>query len=102
MSQLFIIELNYTVPLEQIDAHMGEHMRFLKKYYAKNIFLASGRKVPRTGGIILALGSDLKTIEQIISEDPFFNKKLAQFKITEFQASQTHPTMKILLDGLGS
>lgn len=86
----------------QIDEHMAPHVRFLKKYYAKNIFLASGRKVPRTGGVILALGSSLKEIEQIMAEDPFCKNKLARVTITEFQTSQTHPTMKVLLDGLSS
>lgn len=52
---MFIINLNYIVPLEKIDAHMTEHVKFLQKYYKLNKFVASGRKVPRTGGIILAL-----------------------------------------------
>src|SRR5690606_37548546 len=52
---MFIIDLNYVVPLDQLDAHMAEHVKFLRKYYKMDVFVASGRKVPRTGGIILAL-----------------------------------------------
>jgi uncharacterized protein YciI len=94
---MFIIDLNYIVPLEKLDGHMTEHVKFLKKYYDKNIFVTSGRKVPRTGGIILALANSKEEIESILKEDPFHAHKLAEFKITEFQTSQYHPDMKKVL-----
>ena len=53
---MFVIELVYKAPLADIDAHMPAHVRFLKKYYASGHFLVSGRKIPREGGIILAVG----------------------------------------------
>lgn len=94
---MFIINLNYIVPLEKLDAHMTDHVKFLQKYYKKNVFVASGRKVPRTGGIILALAGSKEEVEQIISEDPFYIHKLAEFTITEFLTSQYHPELKKLL-----
>lgn len=94
---MFVIDLHYIVPLEKLDAHMTEHVKFLKKYYDKNVFVASGRKVPRTGGIILALADSKEEIESIIKEDPFYSLKLADFKVTEFLTSQTHPDFKKLL-----
>jgi uncharacterized protein YciI len=94
---MFVIDLQYIVPLEKLDAHMTEHVKFLKKYYDKNVFVASGRKVPRTGGIILALADSKDAIETIIKEDPFYSLKLAEFKVTEFLTSQSHPDMKKLL-----
>jgi len=53
---MFVIELTYKADLADIDAHMAAHVRFLKKYYAAGNFLVSGRKIPRDGGIILAVG----------------------------------------------
>lgn len=94
---MFVIDLTYIVPLEKLDAHMTEHVKFLKKYYDKNIFVASGRKVPRTGGIILALAESKEEVEKIIQEDPFYSLKLAEFTITEFLTSQYHPDMKKIL-----
>ena len=94
---MFIIDPNYIVPLEQLDKHMTEHVKFLNKYYKQNVFVASGRKVPRTGGIILALADSKEEVEEIMSEDPFAVLKLAEFKITEFQTSQYHPELKKLL-----
>lgn len=94
---MFIINLTYIVPLEKLDAHMTDHVKFLQKYYNQNVFVASGRKVPRTGGIILALAKSKETIEQILTEDPFYIHKLAEFTITEFLTSQYHPDLKKLL-----
>ena len=94
---MFIINLNYIVPLEDLDRHMADHVKFLKKYYQRNVFVASGRKVPRTGGIILALADSHEAIEKIISEDPFYVHRLAEFTVTEFLTSQYHPDLKSLL-----
>src|SRR5687768_7572756 len=96
---MFIINLNYIVPLEQLDAHMADHVKFLRTYYKKNVFVASGRKVPRTGGIILALAQSKEEVEQIIREDPFYIHKLAEFSVTEFLTSQYHPELKKFLTG---
>jgi uncharacterized protein YciI len=94
---MFIVDLNYIVPLETLDAHMKEHVVFLKKYYKKNVFVASGRKVPRTGGVILALAESKDALLEILKEDPFYSRKLADFTITEFLTSQYHPELKKLL-----
>jgi len=85
---MFVIELIYKADLSEIDAHMRAHVRFLKKYYAAGNFLVSGRKIPRDGGIILAVGKDRAEIERIIREDPFHQHGLADFRIIEFRASQ--------------
>src|SRR4030095_10828873 len=85
---MFVIELTYKVDLAEIDAHMAAHMVFLKKYYASGNFLVSGRKIPRAGGIILAVGDSRRQIEAIVTEDPFYLHGLADFRIVEFRASQ--------------
>ena len=94
---MFVVNLNYIASLEQIDANMGDHMKFLRKYYKLNAFVASGRKVPRTGGIILVLAKSKDEVESIINEDPFIKNKLAEYKITEFNTSQVHPDLKTLI-----
>ena len=85
---MFVIELVYKADLDEIDAHMAAHVAFLKKYYAAGNFLVSGRKVPRDGGIILAVGKNRRQIEAIVEEDPFRTHGLADFRIVEFRASQ--------------
>jgi uncharacterized protein YciI len=85
---MFVIELIYKADLAKIDAAMGAHVKFLKKYYAAGNFLISGRKIPRDGGIILAVGGSREQIQAIIEEDPFYTRGLADVRIIEFRASQ--------------
>jgi uncharacterized protein YciI len=85
---MFIVELMYKAGLAQIDAAMPAHVKYLKKYYAAGNFLVSGRKIPRDGGIIVAVGGSREEIEAIAREDPFCARGLADFRIIEFRASQ--------------
>jgi uncharacterized protein YciI len=85
---MFVIELSYKADLSEIDTHMKAHVAFLKKHYAAGTFLISGRKIPRDGGIILALGKDKQQIQAVIEQDPFHQHGLADFRIIEFRASQ--------------
>ena len=85
---MFVIELVYKTELTKIDAHMAAHVKFLKKYYASGHFIMSGRKIPREGGIILAVAKSREEIDRIVSEDPFHTHGLAECRIIEFRASQ--------------
>lgn len=91
---MFIINLNYIAPLEKIDACMKEHMAFLNTCYREGLFIVSGRKIPRTGGIILAQGSSREALEALMRNDPFVAHGLAEFDVIEFQASQSHPDFR--------
>jgi uncharacterized protein YciI len=94
---MFVIELLYKAALSEIDANMRAHMMFLKKHYAAKRFLLSGRKVPREGGIILAVAESREEIEAIVKEDPFVARGLADFRIIEFRESQRAASIDALL-----
>lgn len=81
---MFIIDLTYIRPLEEVELHLEEHREFLRKFYEANIFIASGRKNPRTGGVILCLASSADQVNNIIRQDPFHQHQVAEYKITEF------------------
>ncbi|HEX2340806.1 MAG TPA: YciI family protein [Vicinamibacterales bacterium] len=72
----------------------------MKKYYASGNFLVSGRKIPRDGGIILAVGKSRAQIQAIVESDPFVARGLADFRIIEFRASQrAGDIQKLLIKG---
>lgn len=85
---MFVIELIYKAELSEIDTHMKAHVAYLKQHYDAGRFIVSGRKVPRDGGIILALGESREQIEAIVRQDPFSVHGLADFRVIEFRASQ--------------
>jgi uncharacterized protein YciI len=98
---MFVIELLYKADLSEIDAHMKAHVAFLKKHYASGHFLVSGRKIPRDGGIIVAVGKNRAEIEAVVKSDPFVTRGLADFRIIEFRASQLAPDIEKVLEKEG-
>ncbi|WP_454851613.1 YciI family protein [Rhizobium binxianense] len=79
---MLILSLTYVKPNEEADRYMEPHMAWVKEGYARGWFLASGRKVPRTGGMILAVG-DRSAIEAYVAADPFTVHGIAEYEITE-------------------
>ena len=87
MPVMFVIKLTYEVPLEEIDRLMPRHVRFLESCFEAGAFIAAGRQVPRTGGIILARASSKHEVDEIMKLDPFVLEGAASFEITEFRTS---------------
>jgi len=87
-TELFIIDIEYIKPIEVIEALIKDHMAWLDRGYADGIFLASGRKDPRTGGIIIATGAKREDIEKRASDDPFVVNGAAKTTITRFLPSR--------------
>jgi len=84
---MFIVSLTYKRPIEEVDAHLDAHVAYLKQEYAKGSFIASGRKVPRTGGIILSKVETRDALEAILARDPFHSAGIADYEIIEFVPS---------------
>ncbi|MBP2443765.1 YciI family protein [Rhizobium leguminosarum] len=92
---MFILSLTYIKSSDEADRHMEPHMAWVKEGYAKGWFLASGRKVPRTGGAILAVG-DRAIIEAYVAADPFTIQGVAEYDITELAVTTTAEGLEIL------
>lgn len=90
---MFVLELTYTAPLEAVDAVIPAHAAWLDEQYAKGLFLASGRKNPRDGGIILAVAEDRAQVEEVTAGDPFVAAGVCAYRITEFIATKTAPDL---------
>lgn len=81
---MYIISLTYKVKIEEVEKHIQEHINFLEKYYSLDKFVFSGRKNPRTGGIILVNNTSDIEVEEIIKEDPFHKNHIADYEIIKF------------------
>lgn len=99
MSQsLFVIEIHYTGTIDEIDASLSAHRDFLQRYYDRRLLLASGPKVPRDGGIIIACMQDRQAVEAFIEQDPFYQEKIAQYQIIEFDPVKSDKVLASLID----
>ncbi|WP_156722089.1 YciI family protein [Streptomyces apocyni] len=90
---MFVLELTYTAPLSDVEKEMAAHISWLDEHYASGVFIASGRKNPRDGGVILAVGEDRARIEEIAAADPFSVAGVCAYRVTEFIATKTAPDL---------
>ena len=93
---MFVILLTYQKPLADIDRLMSRHVDWLKGHYATGLFIASGRRVPRTGGVILARSGDAEAVRAAMAEDPFVAYGAATFELIEFTPSMAAPGADVL------
>lgn len=84
---MFVLELTYTAPFERVDEYMADHLSWVKTQYDAGVFLASGRKEPRDGGVVLAVGNDRAAIEELVAGDPFSVAGVCDYRVTQFFAT---------------
>ena len=84
---MFIISLTYKRPIEDVEKYLDAHVEYLKNEYANGRFVVSGRKIPRTGGIILSNVASREALEASVERDPFYQANIAEFEIIEFEPS---------------
>jgi len=94
---VFVLLLTYVKPLAEVDALMREHVAWLDEHYASGRFVVSGRRIPRTGGVIVARGDDLAEMEALAATDPFVAGGVATCEVIRFRASQRAPGLDALL-----
>jgi len=93
---MFVVTLTYKVPLDVVDSHIPAHVEFLKQQYAAGVLLASGRRVPRTGGVILARAESREALMDVLAQDPFSRHDVADYDIVEFDPTMTSPELEFL------
>ncbi len=91
---MFIVLLSYVKPIADVDLFTSEHRQYLEKYYATGDFILSGRKNPRTGGVILARGMPRHEIEALMALDPFHREQIADYEIIEFLPTLSAPDLE--------
>ena len=88
---MFVVLVTYKKPLEIVDKHLTDHADFLHKGYEKNYFIVSGRKNPRTGGVIISQLKDRSQLDNILKDDPFHIHEISDYEIIEFIPGKYHP-----------
>lgn len=94
---MFIVMLNYLQPLAEVDKHLGAHREYLQEQYENGVFLASGPKEPRTGGVILASAGSQEALQAILARDPFHVHGVASYELVQFTARAAAPGLEQLI-----
>ena len=94
---MFIFSLTYVKPLSEVERLLPAHIQFLDEHYKKHLFMCSGRKIPRTGGVILCNCAHTVEAKAIMEKDPFYKEGIAQYDIIEFVPSKTSEAFQIAM-----
>ena len=95
---MFVVLLTYKKPLALVDECLSAHAAFLDNGYQKNYFIVSGKKVPRTGGVIFSQLKDRSQLESIMKQDPFHINEVADYEIIEFIPGKHHPNFSLFIE----
>ncbi|VXA93264.1 conserved hypothetical protein [Arthrobacter sp. 9AX] len=94
---MYVVSLSYRVPQDIVDFHNDAHIAWLQKAFDDGVFIAAGRKVPRTGGLLLSR-ADRATLDASLAQDPFYTNGVADFEVVEFHAGRVAAGFENLLD----
>jgi len=94
---MYVVSLTYKVAQEIVDQHLDAHVDWLKDAFDEGVFIAAGRKVPRTGGVLLSR-AERPTLDESLAKDPFNVHGVADFDVMEFAPNRTAPGFENLLD----
>jgi len=94
---MFILLLKYIKPMEEVEKELENHIIYLDKYYSLGRFICSGRRNPRIGGVIICKSENEKEVKEILKEDPFYSKNIAEYEIIEFSPTKYAEEFEIFL-----
>lgn len=95
---LHLLSLHYTVPEQETNLFVRDHVAYLERHHQDGTFLVSGQTFPTSiGGVIIARGVDRPTIEQIAEQDPFVLNNVAEYTITSITPGRVHPDLSAVL-----
>ena len=93
---MYIITLTFTGLKSKAPDFMAAHNAWIAQGFEDGIFLLVGGLKPQGGGVILASGTDITSIEERISEDPFVAEGIATPHIQEVAPARTDPRLSFL------
>ena len=94
---MYVVSLTYRVPQEIVDFHNDAHIAWLQKAFDDGVFIAAGRKIPRTGGLLLSQ-AERADLDASLAQDPFYTNGVADFEVMEFHAGRVAAGYENLLD----
>lgn len=93
---MFIVLLSYVKPLEEVSRFLDSHRAWVQRGFEDGAFVLAGRQLPIIGGVLIALGSNRRALEDRIKQDPFILHGVATAQIIEFKPSKLDDRLSFL------
>ena len=92
---MFVLSLTYHAP-EKIEALRPDHLAWLAEGRDAGHFLAWGRKLSASGGMIFGRADSKEEMEAIAAGDPFIKAGAATVEVIEYVATYAAPGLEAL------
>jgi uncharacterized protein YciI len=81
---MYLVDMSFTDMTKITPELTNKHKLYLEKEYKTNNLMFGGRKVPRTGGILISQHANKHELKQVLNSDPFVKSGAVSYSITEF------------------
>ena len=95
---MFLVNLDYKCDIDKVEEYTFAHRAWLDDKFQEGKLLFSGPKKPRTGGVLVVCLTNRQQVEELIQEDPFYQKQIADYTITEFSLLKARRELKDFIE----
>lgn len=96
--KMFVILINYTKPIEGVNEVLASHRAYLDTQYAAGRLICSGRKADLSGGVLISNAKTKEEVDEIIKNDPYNLKDVANYDVIEFTPGKFDEKFKPFID----
>jgi uncharacterized protein YciI len=100
--EYFIVSASYNDPLpvttNEVEAILPDHKEFVARGLRAGHVLCAGPKKSGNGGFIIIKATTRAALEDYISTDPYFQKGIQHYDITEFTPLDYQEYLKEWID----
>ncbi len=89
---MFVIFGNYTAPIEAVDSHRDEHLRFIGGLVDDGRVVVVGRRAAADGSVVIVSAENGDAALALFSDDPYVKASVVEYEIAaEFAAAAKAP-----------
>ncbi len=78
----------YLAPLDEVDRARDEHLAFIAGLEERGLVVSAGRQDPAVGGVVLLAVDTEAEARELIAEDPYVLRGLAEYTATGWTPSR--------------
>lgn len=93
---MYLLNVSYTKPLEEVTAHFPTHAAWVKQYIDAGIFIFAGPKKSKLGGVIGVKSIDKNKLMDLISEDSYVKNDVAEYQVIDLDCKHALPELELL------
>jgi len=94
VAMFFVVLMNYTKPLPDVDRVREDHVKHLEAWAAKGLVRAWARRDPPAGGVLVATAPDRAALEAVLAEDPYVKAGVARPEIVAFHPANVRGALR--------